>query len=52
MSICEGRRSTRLALVAGVLTVCLTPRPVHAAGADVTGLWVHQTALVSADSID
>ena len=52
MSICEARRSTRLALVAGLLTVCLAARPVHAAGADVTGLWVHQTALVSANTID
>ena len=49
--MCAGRRSTRVALVAGVLTVCLA-RPVHAAGADITGLWVRQTTLVSADTID
>ncbi len=41
-----------MALVAGVLTVFLAPRPVHAAGADIAGLWVRQTTLVSADTID
>ncbi len=41
-----------MAIGAVVLTVCLAPRPVHTARADVTGLWVRQTTLVSADSID
>ena len=45
-------RSIRVALVTGVLTVCLAPRPVHAAGANVTGLWVRQTTLLSPDTID
>ena len=35
-----------------MLAVCLAPRPVHAAGADVTGLWVRQTTLVSSVKID
>ena len=50
--MCDRRRPTRLALLAALLTLCLAPRPVHAGGADVTGLWVHQTALVSTDTID
>ena len=41
-----------MALVAVMLPVCLAPRPVHTASADVTGLWVRQTTLVSPDSID
>ena len=49
---CLRRPVTRLALVISVLTVCLAPRPVDAAGADITGLWVRQTALVSVDTID
>ena len=50
--MCGRRRSTRVALVAGVLTVCLAPRPVHAAGVDVAGLWVRRTTLVSPETID
>ena len=50
--ICACRRWTRMAIGAVVLTVCLAPRPVHTARADVTGLWVRQATLVSADSID
>ena len=46
------RWSARVALVTAVLTVGLAPRPVHAAGADlITGLWVRQATLVSADTI-
>ena len=35
-----------------MLTLCLAPRPVHTAHADISGLWVRQTTLVSPDSID
>ena len=46
-------RLAEVALVAALLTVCLASRPVHAAGADlVTGLWVRQATLVSADTVD
>ena len=49
----RGRRPARVALITAVLTVCLAPRPVHAAGADLaTGLWVRQATLVSGDAID
>ena len=39
-------------MVGGLLTVSLVPRPVHAAGADVTGIWVGWATLVSPDTID
>ena len=52
VSRCDRRAAARLALVTGVLAVCLAPRPVDATGADVSGLWVRQTALQSADTID
>ena len=46
------RRARRVAFVIGGLALCLEPRPVHAAGADVTGLWVRQTTLASTEAID
>ena len=43
--------SRHVALVAGLLILSLAPAPVHAAGADTTGLWVQQATLVSPDRI-